>query len=111
MISTAMACSIKRRALIVRAQIDGKLVLLPPERVFTEADDKPLQLNAKTVGGSGKWRFKRAGALAPQNIEGHDVSPTTVDFNACGIPAFLGGAEDGPYYLLRNSRSRRASRA
>jgi len=41
-----------------------------------------------------------------QNIEGHDVSPTTVDFNGDSIPDFLGGAEDGRFYYLRNPRTR-----
>jgi len=50
------------------------------------------------------WRFVRAGALASQNIEGHDVSPTVVDFDGNGVPDFLGGAEDGRFYYLRNPR-------
>ncbi|MBI5800515.1 MAG: VCBS repeat-containing protein [Verrucomicrobia bacterium] len=54
----------------------------------------------------GKWLFKDEGALVPQNIEGHDVSPTTVDFNGDGIPDFLGGAEDGRFYYLRNPRTK-----
>jgi len=54
---------------------------------------------------SGKWQFTRAGTLAAQNIEGHDVSPTTVDFNSDGIPDFLGGAEDGRFYYLPNPRA------
>ena len=54
----------------------------------------------------GKWRFQRTGTLAPQNIEGHDVSPTTVDFDGDGIPEFLGGAEDGRFYFLANPRSK-----
>jgi len=53
----------------------------------------------------GKWLFKDEGPLVKQNIEGHDVSPTTVDFDADGIPDFLGGAEDGKFYFLRNPRS------
>jgi hypothetical protein len=44
------------------------------------------------------------GPLAQQNIAGHDVSPTTVDFHGDGIPDFLGGAEDGHFYYLRNPR-------
>lgn len=52
----------------------------------------------------GRWRFERIGALATQNIEGHDVSPATVDFDGDGIPDFLGGAEDGRFYFLRNPR-------
>ena len=117
-------------------QADG-LVLLPPERVFHDADGKPLRFNERTAGGSGRrklclvdwdrdgvldillnssnadlyrglgktdsaWRFERAGTLASQNIEGHDVSPTTVDFDRNGIPDFLGGAEDGRFYFLKN---------
>jgi hypothetical protein len=52
----------------------------------------------------GRWVMKNAGTLAPTNIEGHDVSPTTVDFDGNGIPDFLGGAEDGRFYFLQNSR-------
>lgn len=53
----------------------------------------------------GRWRFQHAGTLAKQNIEGHDVSPTSVDFDGDGVPDFLGGAEDGRFYFLRNPRS------
>ena len=42
--------------------------------------------------------------LASRNIEGHDVSPATADFDADGVPDFLGGAEDGRFYYLRNPR-------
>lgn len=119
----------------------GELTLLPPQRVFCDENGKPLRLNDKTAGGSGRrklcvvdwdgdgvldlllnsanadfyrglgradgiWRFRKSGALAKQDIEGHDVSPTTVDFDADGVPDFLGGAEDGRFYLLRNPRSR-----
>jgi hypothetical protein len=53
----------------------------------------------------GSWAFEFAGSLANQNIEGHDVSPSTADFDGDGVPDFLGGAEDGRFYYLRNSRS------
>lgn len=52
----------------------------------------------------GKWRFQNAGTLAKRNIEGHDVSPTIVDFDGDGVPDFLGGAEDGRLYFLKNDR-------
>jgi len=52
----------------------------------------------------GNWVMKNAGTLAPTNIEGHDVSPTTVDFDGNGVPDFLGGAEDGRFYFLKNIR-------
>ncbi len=52
----------------------------------------------------GRWQFQHAGTLAPQNIEGHDVSPTTVDFDGDGVPDFIGGAEDGRFYFLNQTR-------
>jgi len=57
----------------------------------------------------GGWVFTRAGSLAEGNIEGHDVSPTVVDFDGNGIPDFLGGAEDGRLYFLPNPRQSRPS--
>ena len=66
--------------------------------------------NADLYRGLGKqdgaWRFERSGTLAQQNIEGHDVSPTTVDFDGNGIPDFIGGAEDGRFYFMANPRHR-----
>lgn len=56
----------------------------------------------------GMWVFRRAGSLAERNIEGHDVSPATVDFDGDNVPDFLGGAEDGRFYFLRNPRSARS---
>lgn len=53
----------------------------------------------------GVWTFEDMGLLVKENIEGHDVSPATVDFNNDGIPDFLGGAEDGRFYYLKNPRS------
>jgi hypothetical protein len=52
------------------------------------------------------WVMKNAGTLADRNIEGHDVSPTVVDFDGDGIADFLGGAEDGRFYFLRNPRAK-----
>ena len=52
----------------------------------------------------GKWWFRDAGPLASRNIEGHDVSPAVTDFDADGVPDFIGGAEDGRFYYLRNPR-------
>jgi len=59
----------------------------------------------------GQWMFRDDGPLVPQNIEGHDVSPAAVDFNSDGIPDFVGGAEDGRCYYLRNPRARPAALA
>ncbi len=70
--------------------------------------------NAQLLRGlgqqAGSWRFADAGLLAKQDIEGHDVSPTVVDFDADGIPDFVGGAEDGRLYYLRNPRGETAPR-
>jgi hypothetical protein len=61
----------------------------------------------KQVGAKdGNWVMKNAGTLAEKNIEGHDVSPTVVDFDGNGIPDFLGGAEDGRFYYLKNPRAK-----
>jgi hypothetical protein len=54
----------------------------------------------------GNWVMTNAGTLAERNIEGHDVSPTVVDFDGNGIPDFLGGAEDGRFYYLKNPRAK-----
>lgn len=128
-------------SLFERARREGALVLLPPRRVFADADGKPLRFNDRRAGGSGRrkiavadwdgdgqfdlllnsssadlyrglgqldgvWRFERVGPIAQRNIEGHDVSPTTVDFDANGVPDFVGGAEDGRFYFLTNPRRR-----
>ena len=128
-------------AFFERARRDGKLVLLPPQRVFCDEAGRPLRLNAGTAGKSGrrklcvvdwdgdgrldflvnsssadfyrqvrsadgKWAFRNEGPLVKQNIEGHDVSPAVVDFRGDGIPDFVGGAEDGHFYFLRNPRHR-----
>ncbi len=54
----------------------------------------------------GTWVFRNAGTLARKSIEGHDVSPAVVDFDGDGVPDFLGGAEDGRFYLLKNPRTK-----
>lgn len=126
-------------ALFPRAKRGDRLVLLPPQRVFTNEPGAPLRFNERRAGGSGrrklcvvdwdgdghldlllnsanadlyrglgpqegKWRFAHTGSLARQNIEGHDVSPTVVDFDGNGVPDFVGGAEDGRFYFLANPR-------
>ncbi|MFN6127927.1 MAG: VCBS repeat-containing protein [Planctomycetota bacterium] len=128
-------------ALFERRKIAGRLVCKPPVRCFLDDEGKPLRLNSRSAGGSGRrklhvidwngdgsldWllnsknadllvglaspdgpsarRYRAVGPLSDRNIEGHDVSPTTVDFDGDRIPDFLGGAEDGRFYYLRNSR-------
>ena len=74
---------------------------------------EPVSLNSananllrQSASADGKWYFQDLGLISDRNIEGHDVSPAVVDFNGDGIPDFLGGAEDGHFYYLRNPRTK-----
>jgi hypothetical protein len=76
---------------------------------------EPLRLNSGIAGKSGRRKiclmdWDQDGRLdillSDANIEGHDVSPTTVDFNDDGLPDFVGGAEDGHLYYMRNPRAK-----
>lgn len=96
--SGAAGKSGRRKLCFVDWDRDGKLDLL----LNSANADFFKQVDTK----GGNWILKNAGTLAPKNIEGHDVSPTVVDFNGNGIPDFLGGAEDGRLYYLRNPLAR-----
>lgn len=76
---------------------DGKFDLL----LNSSNADLWEQINKK----ENTWVMKNSGTLAEKNIEGHDVSPTVVDFDGNAIPDFLGGAEDGRLYFLKNLRN------
>jgi hypothetical protein len=88
----------RRKLCIVDWDGDGKLDIL------LNSSNANFLRQVKSI--DGKWRFKDEGSLEKQNIEGHDVSPTVVDFNGDGIPDFLGGAEDGRLYYMRNPRTK-----
>lgn len=60
----------------------------------------------QTKQQDGQWYFKDLGLLSSKSIEGHDVSPTTVDWDGNGIPDFIGGAEDGRFYFMINPRAK-----
>ncbi len=88
----------RRKICITDWDGDGKLDIL----LNSSSANFLRQVDAR----DGKWSFKDLGPLVKQNIEGHDVSPTVVDFNGDGVPDFLGGAEDGRFYYLRNPRTK-----
>ncbi|WP_337173059.1 nuclear transport factor 2 family protein [Paludisphaera sp.] len=87
----------RRKLCVVDWDRDGKLDLL------LNAANALLYKQEETR--DGEWTFRNLGLLSDRNIEGHDVSPTVVDFDADGVPDFLGGAEDGRFYFLRNPAS------
>ncbi len=87
----------RRKLCIVDWDGDGKLDVL-----LNSANANFLR---QTSSADGKYFFADMGLLADVNIEGHDVSPTVVDFDGDGIPDFLGGAEDGRFYFMRNPRA------
>jgi hypothetical protein len=88
----------RRKLAVVDWDGDGRFDLL-----LNSANANLLQ---QVAHRDGRWWFRDAGPLASRNIEGHDVSPAIADFDADGIPDFIGGAEDGRFYHLRNPRSR-----
>ena len=87
----------RRKICIVDWDGDGRLDLL--------VNSKNAELWRQVGEKDGRFLFKNMGGLHPKNIEGHDVSPTVVDFDGNGIPDFIGGAEDGYFYYLRNPRA------
>ena len=88
----------RRKLCITDWDGDGRLDIL--------ANSANANFLRQTDARAGNFFFRDLGTLASQNIEGHDVSPTTVDFNNDNIPDFLGGAEDGHFYYLRNPRTK-----
>jgi len=89
----------RRKLCVVDWDGDGRLDLL--------VNSSSANFLRQVGTGQGTWLFRDEGPLVKQNIEGHDVSPAVVDFDGDGIPDFVGGAEDGRFYFLRNPRSSR----
>ncbi len=88
----------RRKLCVVDWDGDGRMDLL-----LNSANANVLRQTSASDGG---WFFQDAGLIAETNIEGHDVSPTVVDFDGDGVPDFLGGAEDGRFYFLKNPRAK-----
>ena len=72
---------------------DGKLDLL--------VNSTNANLFLQRSSANGRWTFEDVGPLVERNIRGHTTSPTVVDFNGDGKPDYLGGAEDGRMYYVR----------
>lgn len=87
----------RRKWCIVDWDGDGKLDLL--------LNGQNAVWYRQTGTQDGKVLFEDRGLLDTRKIEGHDTSPTTVDWNADGVPDLLVGAEDGRFYYLKNSRT------
>jgi hypothetical protein len=73
---------------------------------------KDLLLNSKNADWYRNVRstdagevFVNQGALSERPLAGHTSSPTTVDWNADGVPDLLVGAENGYLYYARNPRT------
>lgn len=82
----------RRKWSIVDWDHDGKLDLL--------LNSKNATLFRQVGSTDGVWKFEDRGPLDERGIEGHDTSPTTVDWNGDGKRDLLIGAEDGRWYYL-----------
>jgi hypothetical protein len=89
----------RRKLCLVDWDGDGRLDLL--------VNSHNADLLRQVGDGNSPWTFAKAGSLATRDIEGHDVSPTVVDFDGNRVPDFLGGAEDGRLYFMKNPRPTR----
>ncbi|HEY4260126.1 MAG TPA: exo-alpha-sialidase [Schlesneria sp.] len=87
----------RRKLCVVDWDGDGRLDVL--------VNGVNANLLRQTDHRDGKWFFEDLGPLDTRKIEGHDTSPTTVDWNRDGIPDLLVGAEDGRFYYLPNPRT------
>jgi predicted neuraminidase len=87
----------RRKLCVVDWDGDGRLDVL--------LNGANANLLRQTGARDGKWFFEDKGPLDSRKIEGHDTSPTTVDWNRDGVPDLLVGAEDGRFYYLKNPRS------
>ena len=64
-----------------------------------------LQSSVANENETTMWTFEDTGSIADRNIEGHDVSPSTIDLDGDGVREFLGGAEDGRMYYLKRKNA------
>jgi hypothetical protein len=72
---------------------DGKLDLL--------ANSQNSAWHRQSGQENGTWRFAAPQNVSERNIEGHDTSPTTVNWSGTGRRDLIIGAEDGRLYFLK----------
>lgn len=89
----------RRKIWVVDWDADGRLDILVNSQNANWLQQVP--------GPPGEWHFIDRGPLVKQNIQGHTTSPTVVDFNGDGFADFLGGAENGRFYYMRNPAAKR----
>jgi hypothetical protein len=77
---------------------DGKLDIL--------INSENAQFLRQSGERDGLVLFTDEGNVSDRNIEGHDTSPTPVDWDANGLPDLLIGAEDGRLYFLKNPKAK-----
>jgi len=77
---------------------DGKLDIL--------LNSQNAQFLRQSGEKDGLILFTDSGNVSDRNIEGHDTSPTPVDWDANGLPDLLIGAEDGRLYFLKNPKAK-----
>ena len=77
---------------------DGKLDIL--------LNSQNAQFLRQSGEKDGRILFTDSGNVSDRNIEGHDTSPTPVDWDANGLPDLLIGAEDGRLYFLKNPKAK-----
>lgn len=83
----------RRKLAVVDWDGDGDLDLL--------ANSVNCDLFLQEGGDPSRILLRRVGPLSNQRLAGHDTAPTTVDFDANGVPDLVLGAEDGRLYYLR----------
>jgi len=92
----------RRKLAICDWNSDGNFDLL----LNSKNADLMLQSSSTRETENIMWTFENTGSIADRNIEGHDVSPSTIDLDGDGVREFLGGAEDGRMYYLRRKNAR-----